>query len=147
MRSKPKIESHFGTIKKSRFIQTASQWATEKIWKERAQDIALELLDFLDEQNLTQKALAEMMDVSPQVVNKWLKGQENFTLETIGKMEAVIKRSLLQVVNTSEKTSIVTEELDAITEVYKWSKPPMIPQFENSAKIIPIQRSYYSTAK
>lgn len=39
---------------------------------------------------LTQKDLVERMQISPQIVNRWAKGQENFTLETIVKLEKAL---------------------------------------------------------
>ena len=46
---------------------------------------------------MTQKQLSEALNVSPQVVNKWLKGKENFTLETISKIETALETPLMQV--------------------------------------------------
>lgn len=146
MSERTKIEAHFGEIKQSRFAEQASQWKQEQSWKERSQHIALELLDFLEEKDLTQKAFAEMMGVSPQVINKWLKGQENFTLETIGKMEAVLKRSLIQVLSVPEEISMVAEVLAPFTTAYKIWKVPAHSTFQESPKVVPITSNYYSKA-
>lgn len=142
-----KIERHFGEIKKSSFTALATKWEAEKSWKERAQDIALELLDFLDEKDLTQKALAEMMGVSPQLVNKWLKGQENFTLETIGKMEAVLNRNLIQVITTPDKSNFMerTEPATFIAE-YQHERLGQFNLSTKKAKVIPIKENYHSHA-
>lgn len=58
-----------------------------RAWISRSQSIAFRILSRIRELQITQKKLAETMGVSPQVVNKWVKGQENFTLETITKLE------------------------------------------------------------
>lgn len=136
------LKSHFGKIEKSRFIELAEQWEKEKSWKERSQHIALELIDFLEDKNLTQKAFAELMNVSPQAVNKWLRGQENFTLETIGKMEAVLKRKLIEVVSNDEDEDIVKEELEPITEEYVLKTGNVAGVFRHSAKVIAINSDY-----
>ena len=109
MKNNDKLESHFGPIEESQFLEKALQWEKEIPWKERSQDIALELWEYLDDKELTQKAFAQKMGVSPQVVSKWLKGQENFTLETISKLEAAIERNLIQVVGSP---GIVTELIE-----------------------------------
>lgn len=36
-----------------------------------------------------------MMDVKPQTVHKWVKGKENFTFETLTKIELALGISLL----------------------------------------------------
>jgi len=63
-------------------IQTRIQ---NRSWLKHSQKVALKVLSSLKEQGLSQKDLAERMQVSPQIINRWVKGQENFTLETIGK--------------------------------------------------------------
>lgn len=52
-----------------------------------SQDIALAVYHYLERNNLTQKKFAEMMGVSQAYVTKILRGSENLTLETIGKLE------------------------------------------------------------
>jgi transcriptional regulator with XRE-family HTH domain len=48
------------------------------------------VLKALEEQNLTQKDLAEKMQVSPQQISKIVKGHENLTLETIANLEIAL---------------------------------------------------------
>ena len=55
-------------------------------------------------QGMSQKDLAEKLNVSPQMVNQWVKGSENFTLETISKIEYALGVELM---NVSEKTNDV----------------------------------------
>lgn len=64
--------------------------------------IAFEILERLVELGWSQKTLAEKMDVSPQQVEKWVKGEENFTLSTIGKLEEVLGIVLIQVPKRNE---------------------------------------------
>ena len=46
---------------------------------------------------MTQRKLAEKMGVSPQYINKVVKGKENLTLETIAKIEDVLGITLIEV--------------------------------------------------
>ena len=142
MQRKTKIETVFGDIKKSSFLTLAAQWECEKDWKENSQDIALEILEFLDENELTQRAFAEMMWVSPQVINKWLKGQENFTLETIGKMERVMKRKLIQVVTQPVSNTAISEDPILIESIYEKARSAMPEKFKH-AKVVPLVASKY----
>jgi|SRR5690606_9582951 transcriptional regulator with XRE-family HTH domain len=64
--------------------------------------IALSILIRLDELQWKQKDLAEKMEVSPQQVNKWVKGNENFTLETLGKLSEILGVELIQVPRIKE---------------------------------------------
>jgi transcriptional regulator with XRE-family HTH domain len=59
--------------------------------------IALKINFFLRENKLKQKDLAKLLNVSPQQVSKIIKGRENLTLETISKIENVLKTELLKV--------------------------------------------------
>lgn len=142
MNANKKLKSHFGKIEKSKFLTLAEQWEKEKGWKERSQEIAFELIDFLDEKGMTQKTLAALMGVSPQVVNKWLKGQENFTLETIGRMEVVIGRRLIEIIDNETKHPVMTEELMSTVEAYPQTPAQQTPNFDFSAKVVSIQSKY-----
>lgn len=59
--------------------------------------IAFSILTRLDDLKWKQKDLAEKMSVTPQQVNKWVKGNENFTLETLGKLSDILGIELIQV--------------------------------------------------
>lgn len=57
--------------------------------------IAWKVLDKLEELGWSQKDLAEKMEVSPQQVNKIVKGQENLTLATLVKLQEILSIPLL----------------------------------------------------
>lgn len=59
-------------------------------WLKRSAIIAIKVLDALKAQKLTQKDLAERLNVSPQYINKIVKGEENLTLETITNLELAL---------------------------------------------------------
>lgn len=59
-------------------------------WIRRSNRIATKILIALKEQNLSQKALANRMGVTPQYISKLVKGKEHFTLEICTKLEAFL---------------------------------------------------------
>lgn len=105
---------------KEKFLKLVSGEKTDTLEKIRkrianrdmvreSQRIAIKVLIRLDELGWTQKKLAEIMEVSPQQVNKIVKGNENLTLETIVKLQNMLNVPLLasyEVKNTP-KTNIV----------------------------------------
>ena len=75
-----------------------AQWRHEnKTWIRKSQKIAFKILRALRDQKKTQKDLAAIMNVSPQQVNKWVKGKENFTLETLSRLEEALDINLLAI--------------------------------------------------
>lgn len=64
-------------------------------WIRRSQAIAIKILLKLDELGLSQKDLALKMNVSPQQINKIVKGSENLTLDTLDKLETALGIDLL----------------------------------------------------
>jgi len=58
---------------------------------------------------MSQKALAAQLGVSPQQVNKWVKGNENFTFETIARLEAVLGIELMQVSWPKKRTAALKD--------------------------------------
>jgi len=81
---------------------TFTQWRKEaeyrlenKSWLRYSQHISLLMQDKMKEMNLTQKELASQMSVSQQYVSKILKGHENFSLETLAKIEDILHINIL----------------------------------------------------
>lgn len=64
-------------------------------WLKKSAAIAVRVLDALKTQNLSQKNLAERMNISPQQISKIVKGQENLTLETISNLEGALGIQIL----------------------------------------------------
>lgn len=104
-----------------------SAWLEEAKWREANEswlsfsfDIAVRVLDALRTKGMTQKDLAEKMGVSPQFVNKIIKGQENLSLETITKLGAALGIKLIEV--ASETVSEVVydhEQAYEVVETYR----------------------------
>ena len=68
-------------------------------------DLVVRINGLLKEKGLTQKDLAEQLNKKPSEINKWLKGEHNFTLRSIAKLEAELGESLLYVPKTRNYTS------------------------------------------
>lgn len=64
-------------------------------WLKKSAAIAVRVLDALKTQQLSQKDLANRMNISPQQINKIVKGQENLTLETISNLELALSIKII----------------------------------------------------
>ncbi|MBT1708664.1 helix-turn-helix transcriptional regulator [Fulvivirgaceae bacterium PWU5] len=78
----------------SKWIEKAEQRKKEERWKDVSFKVALKVLRTLREKNMTQKELAERMNVSPQYISKIVKGSENLSLETISALEDALSVDL-----------------------------------------------------
>lgn len=87
------------SVSPSPWLEKAKRRAEEKPWKRRSQVIALTVLRTLRARGMSQAELAEQLGVAPQRVNNWVKGNENFTLETIARLEQGLGVQLIEVVS------------------------------------------------
>jgi DNA-binding XRE family transcriptional regulator len=71
-------------------------------------DIAIKILDRLEQLGWSQKRLANELGVSPQLVNKWVRGKENFTIETLTKIGKTLNTSFIEIPFTSIEESATT---------------------------------------
>ena len=69
----------------------------------------------------SQKELAEVMNVSPQQINKYVRGTENLTLETILRISHAIGNQLIGVGSTSAieqpQTTIATQAVTSVSSL------------------------------
>ncbi len=93
------------SLEPSQWHEDAAFRNENKVWLRRSQKVALKILRTLRSKNMSQRDLAVKMGVSAQMVNKWVKGTENFTFETISKLENALEIELMEVVDTENKTS------------------------------------------
>jgi len=140
-----KLENIFGKIEISGWKEAAEKRQNEMPWKRYSQQIALEVLEYLQEIGISQKTFAAQMGVSAQVVSKWLKGGENFTLETISKLETVLKFALIEIKEKVSKPAQIGTERFQYKDSYK---KPLVstPDIKMSAVIVSM-RSNYKFAK
>lgn len=89
-------------------------------WIRMSQEIALSLHCYLRKMKMTQKDLAERMEVSPTYIGRLLKGQENLTLDTICRLQKVTGQELVSVVRPYEYKEVLTlAHVSALTEVVR----------------------------
>ena len=81
----------------SKWLADAKFRRANKAWLKRSQKVALLILSRLDELKMSQVDLAKKMNITPQQVNKWVKGKENFTFETIEKLECALNFQLMDI--------------------------------------------------
>jgi DNA-binding XRE family transcriptional regulator len=73
-----------------RFRERVEERAARSEYLERSRVTAINILSALRKRGMTQKDLAETMAVSSQTVNQWVKGTENFTFETAGRIDKAL---------------------------------------------------------
>jgi transcriptional regulator with XRE-family HTH domain len=81
----------------SSWVKDAEYYESNKDWLDKSALIAVKILSALRSQSLSQKELADKISVSPQYINKVLKGGENLSLATICKIEKSLSISLIAV--------------------------------------------------
>jgi len=80
---------------KSTWKERAVERQKNKQWRKLSIKIAVRILTRLDELGWKQKDLAKKLNVSPQQINKIVKGKENLTLEYIAKLNDALDTDLL----------------------------------------------------
>jgi len=79
----------------SSWVKEADERIKNRDWLEKSARIALKILRALKDKSMKQTDLAEALNVSPQQINKIIKGQENLTLETICKIEKALNIEII----------------------------------------------------
>jgi len=81
----------------SRWLEDADYYDANKYWMDKSALIAVKILSAIRNQSVTQKEIAEAIGVTPQYINKVLKGRENLSLATITKIERSLSISLISI--------------------------------------------------
>ncbi len=101
-------------------IHEKMAWRREnKEWLRKSVKIALRVLDAMEEKQITQKDLADLLQVAPQRVYTILKGEENFTLDTIVKLEKALQIEIIEVMKTPVCEVIISENVSAETKIFE----------------------------
>ena len=88
------LEAH-ASVTPSHWREEAEARRANKPWLRFSQQVAMAMLDRMEQLGLTQKKLAELMGCSQQYVSKVLKGMENLSMETIFKIEDALQLHIL----------------------------------------------------
>ena len=91
-----KLESVIA-VESSKWKERAARKAENPKALEKSRIIAINILAQLRKLGMSQKDLAEKLHVKPQTVNFWVKGNSNFTIETIVRIEEVLVVELIGV--------------------------------------------------
>jgi len=98
-----KIEEIISKSPRSSWKEKVEWRRVNKDWLKKSSDIAFRILDALDEKGWKKNRLAEELGVSAQQVSKYVKGEENFKLETLCNLEKVLGIELTTVVQEDEE--------------------------------------------
>ncbi len=112
----------------SNWIEEAKKRRENREWQKHSQKIAIKILRAIREKNIKQKQLAEMIGVSPQQINKIVKGNENLTLQTIAKIEKALNIELI--FSKEENNNIVYKKIIKKELVYftVYDNPKIVSQ-------------------
>jgi transcriptional regulator with XRE-family HTH domain len=80
---------------KTNTAQKNKERINNRVRLRESQNIAMKVLDKLDEPGWSQKRLADEMGVSPQQITKIVSGKANLTLESIVKIQAILDIPIL----------------------------------------------------
>lgn len=103
-------------------IERAKARLSRKGYTRISKKIAMAILVHLDELNWKQVNLAEKMGVSAQQVSKWVKGNENFTIETLSKLGEVLGIELV-IVPEIRVENVLQSKIFTSIEEYSISHP------------------------
>lgn len=90
-----------------------------KIFARLYADIIVRVHQLLKEKGFSQKDLADKLQKWPSEVNKWLKGEHNFTLRSLAKLQAELGEEIINVPFRQQVTSAVAEKGKFYLTVYK----------------------------
>jgi transcriptional regulator with XRE-family HTH domain len=130
----------------AKWIEKAKWRKKNRKWLRYSNKIALRILAAIEEKpGMNQAKLADMLFVSPQQISKIVKGKENLTLDTIGKLSDALgfdliafpefKYSSVQLSLSSTQTMGVTTLVQTSPELFwyneiwpksSWEKPVQI---------------------
>ena len=108
----------------SNWMDQVEYYEKNRAWLDKSAEIAVRILSTLRKLSLSQKDLADMIGVSPQYVNKVVRGQENLSLETICKIEKALQVSLAEVPANEDK------------QVISWINEPVLQYFRSNESIL-----------
>ena len=104
---------------KSNWEAKAKDRIKNKSWLKYSRKIAIKINTHLKLNNIKQKELAVLLDVSPQQVSKIIKGRENLTLETISKIESALNIQLFEVNKTRKPEINLHKDLEYTKSTFK----------------------------
>lgn len=77
-----------------------------KKWLDNSSKVAVNVLEALGEKKMSQKDLAKKMNVSAQQINKIVRGKQNLTFDTVGKLENALGITLMEIIDFKSVNNI-----------------------------------------
>lgn len=118
-----------------------------------SQLVAIRILRTLREKKLTQKDLAVLLEVTPQTVNKWVKGNENFTFDSVERIEKALRIKLMHIYSSQEIPKVgsqiigVKYRAQILTATTKsMDNPVMSNEEKKESKVITLNPYYLTEA-
>lgn len=90
----------------SHFVENAKWRQENKSWLRWSRSIALSLIEYMEENNLSRNGLAERLQVSPQYVSKLLSGNINFSFKSIAELEEKLGVQLMDALESTCQSEI-----------------------------------------
>lgn len=93
---------------KSGWLDKFLHYKTNQKRLDNSSKVAVNVLEALREKKMSQKDLAEKMNVSAQQINKIVRGQQNLTFGTIGKLEDALGITIMEIIDFKSASNIKT---------------------------------------
>lgn len=72
-------------------FEADAKWRQENAsWLKKSRNVALTIIDFMQENGLSRNDVAQRLNVSPQYVSKILSGRVNFSFKSIAEIEELL---------------------------------------------------------
>lgn len=94
----------------SNAVQQNKERIKRRAFSRVSKGIAFAILERLDQLGWSQKRLADELYVKPQQVSKWVKGKENFTIETLVNISKALDFDLIKI-NDVPRLEAVSEPI------------------------------------
>lgn len=82
--------------KPSTFVEEAKWRQDNEVWLKWSQGIAMKIIDYMQEHNLSRADIASRLDCSPQYVSKILSGHTNFSFKSIAEIEKCLNIQIME---------------------------------------------------
>lgn len=81
----------------STFAEEAKWRQDNEVWLKWSQGIAMKIIDYMQENNLSRADIASRLGCSPQYVSKILSGHTNFSFKSIAEIEKRLNINIMEV--------------------------------------------------
>ena len=82
--------------KPSTFTEEAKWRQDNEVWLKWSQGIAMKIIDYMQEHNLSRADIASRLGCSPQYVSKILSGHTNFSFKSIAEIEKCLNIQIME---------------------------------------------------